>query len=69
MRIEMTMQEERLLKLIDEIEESTSDFSAQRDKELLYALQMVLTLSNDNCLPRLIEFINKEFPAYGKAII
>jgi hypothetical protein len=65
MTVELTGNEYLLTKLIHKIESSNSEFSAQRDKEILFALQMVVTLSIDGQLKELVRLMSEKFPEYG----
>jgi len=65
MTVELTGNEYLLTKLIQKIESSNSEFSAQRDKEILFALQMVVTLSIDGQLKELVRLMSDKFPEYG----
>jgi hypothetical protein len=65
MTVELTGNEYLLNKLIHKIESSNSEFSAQRDKEILFALQMVVTLSIDDQLKELVRLMSEKFPEYG----
>ena len=65
MTVELTGNEYLLTKLIHKIESSNSEFSAERDKEILFALQMVVTLSIDGQLKELVRLMSEKFPEYG----
>jgi hypothetical protein len=65
MTVELTGNEYLLNKFIHKIESSNSEFSAQRDKEILFALQMVVTLSIDGQLKELVRLMSEKFPEYG----
>lgn len=65
MTVEFTTNEALLSELIEMINPSNSEFSAQRDKDILYALQMVLTISSDGKLSDLIWVMSEKFPEYG----
>ncbi|AEL26872.1 hypothetical protein Cycma_3144 [Cyclobacterium marinum DSM 745] len=66
MNVYQSKNETRLNELINRIELGNSFLSPKRDKELLYVLQMVLTLSMDGSLKELIEILHEKFPDYGK---
>jgi hypothetical protein len=63
--IQLTKTEKSINKLIHQIESNTNAFTPQREVEILYALQMISTLSQDNKLEILNDCIEKIFPEYG----
>lgn len=65
MKIDFTINENLLRELILELENANNQFSAKRDKDLLISLQMILTLSVDGQIEKLLNVMGEKFPEYG----
>ena len=62
----MTEKELKLNKLINQMMSSQNYITTERDNQLIHALAMVGTLSQDGDLSQLVKLIDKHFGKYGQ---